>query len=56
MHSGELPDFANPNLDFAMMSPGRELRNSKSTTASGQQRKEVFSKTRFINENGIPMT
>lgn len=33
----------------------RELRNSRSTAASGQ-RKEVFSKTRIVNEQGVAMT
>ena len=33
----------------------RELRNSRSTAASGQ-RKEVFSKTRVVNEQGVAMT
>ena len=33
----------------------RELRNSRSTAASGQ-RKEVFSKTRIVNDKGIAMT
>ena len=34
---------------------GQELRNSKSTAVS-RQRKEVYSKTRFINEHGVAVT
>ena len=34
---------------------GRDLRNSRSMATSGA-RKEVFSKTKILNEQGIPVT
>ena len=35
---------------------GRDLRNSRSMATSGGARKEVFSKTKILNEHGIPVT